>query len=120
MPTPPPPQGAPPFPPYGPLPPGMPGPLFLQPSNAPLAIASLICSIAGFVGFPVLGWIAGVVLGHVALGQIASQPYRYTGRGLALAGLITGYIGLGLVALVIIAALILIPLQIHTTSVPGN
>lgn len=117
-----PPQGTPPFPPqppYGPLPPGMPGPMYLQPSNSPLAIASLICSIVGFVGFPVLGWIAGVVLGHLALGQIKAQPYRYSGRGLAVAGLIIGYIGLGLLVLLIIAALILIPFRVHTT-LSGN
>jgi len=60
----------------------------------PLAIASLIVSLGGLVIFP--GSIVGIVLGHVALAQIAR--HGEAGRGLAIGGLVAGYIitGLGL------------------------
>ena len=48
-----------------------------------LAIASLVLSLVGF------GFIAAI-LGHVALGQIKRQ--NEAGRGLALAGVIIGWV----------------------------
>ncbi len=51
-----------------------------------LAIVSLICSIL---------WIpslVGVITGHIALGQI--KRTGESGRGMAIAGLIIGYIGI--------------------------
>ena len=60
----------------------------------PLAIWSLILSIVGLLGFccggPVLG-IAGVICGHLGLSKINANP-QLQGRGLAMAGLIIGYI----------------------------
>jgi len=60
----------------------------------PLAIWSLVLSIVGFLGFccggPILG-IAGVVCGHLGLSKINANP-QLQGRGLAMAGLIIGYI----------------------------
>ena len=40
-----------------------------------------------------LGSILAVVFGHVALGQIARTPGQ-SGRGLAVAGIVLGYLGL--------------------------
>jgi len=76
-------------------------------SVSPLAIASLVASIAGFFTCPVVG-VIGVVCGHMALGQIRNDPERFHGKGLAIAGLVLGYlliIGIVLfVALFIVAA----------------
>jgi hypothetical protein len=94
----------PPPPGYGP-PPGYQGyqgygypPVQRMPGTNGFAIASLVCSLAGFA------WgvtaILGVVFGHLARGQI-----RQTGQGgdgLALAGLIIGYVFIGLFAFVIL------------------
>jgi Domain of unknown function (DUF4190) len=60
-----------------------------------LAIASLVTGIAGaffslFYGFGLFPSIAGIITGHLARKR---QPYA---RGMWLAGLITGYIGLGI------------------------
>jgi uncharacterized protein YacL len=49
-----------------------------------LAIASLITSF--FIS------IVGIILGHIALGQIKRTGEN--GRGLAIAGLVIGYLGL--------------------------
>jgi hypothetical protein len=58
-----------------------------------LAIASLICSIAGIVTCGVTS-LVGAILGHVGRRQIAQQ--QQSGAGLALAGIITGWIVTGL------------------------
>lgn len=71
-----------------------------------LAIASLITSLVGVVlaaacVVPILACPVGAVLGHVALRRIATSGEQ--GRGLALAGIIVGWIATGLLALVIVA-----------------
>lgn len=86
-------QPAPYLPPYGGAPgyyPGAPTP------NSGLAIASMVCGIAGyltcyFVG--ILG-IPAVICGHMALSRINSSPVPVAGRGMAIAGLILGYLGI--------------------------
>jgi len=55
-----------------------------------LAIASLAL---GVLWMWWLGSILAVVFGHVALGQIARSPGQ-SGRGLAIAGIVLGYLGL--------------------------
>jgi hypothetical protein len=65
-----------------------------------LAIASLVLSLIG----PVC-CIPAIVCGHIALRKIRKEA-AVKGYGLALAGLIIGYIGLGL--LIVLATLILI------------
>ena len=66
-----------------------------------LSIASLCCGIAVFLGLGIfiLPQIAAVVLGHLAL---LREP---AGRGLAIAGLVLGYLGLALTAIVLTFAL---------------
>lgn len=57
-----------------------------------LSIASMCCGIAIFVGFGffILPQIAAVILGHLALKR---EP---AGKGMAIAGLVMGYIGVAL------------------------
>ena len=70
-----------------------------------LAIVSLIASIAGFVIAWGIGSIVGIICGHISLGQIKKTGEE--GHGLAVAGLIVGYIGLALAILsVIIIAIV--------------
>ena len=69
-----------------------------------LAIASLVCSIVGVAACGVTA-IVGVVLGHVARKQIRESGGRQTGEGLALAGLIVGYLLISFVLLVILLAI---------------
>jgi hypothetical protein len=73
-----------------------------QQSTNGLAIASLVLSILWLGG---IGSILGVIFGHVSRGQIRRHPQK--GKGLALAGLIVGYVGLaatiaGTIAVVVI------------------
>ena len=57
-----------------------------------LAIASLICGIASMVCCGLLAGIPAIIMGHMALGRIKLSGQG--GRGLALAGLIMGYISI--------------------------
>ncbi len=53
-----------------------------------LAIASLVCGIAGIIFIPA---VLGVVFGFVARSQIRQSPGTQGGEGLALAGIILGF-----------------------------
>jgi hypothetical protein len=61
------------------------------PTN-PLSIASLVCGLAQFLGFWVVTGIPAIIMGHIARRQIRERGEQ--GDGMALAGLILGYIGL--------------------------
>lgn len=67
-----------------------------------LALVSLILGIAGFVTG--ISALAAIVTGHIALSQIKKRGEE--GRGMALAGLILGYVVvvLGIIAVILIVA----------------
>ena len=67
-----------------------------------LAIGSLICGILFFI-FP--SALVAVVLGHISRSQIRKSQGRQTGSGMALAGLILGYLGISFIPILIIAAI---------------
>jgi hypothetical protein len=79
-----------------------------------LAIVSLISSLVGLFIIPLLGSITAVITGHMSLGQIKQTGEQ--GRGLALAGLIIGYVGLGFMLLGIILLFALLPLIITSAN----
>jgi hypothetical protein len=76
-------------------PPYQPAPL----QNSTTAIISLIAGIAGLTVFPVVGSIVAVILGHMAKGEIARSGGALGGGGAATAGLVLGYVGIGLTVL---------------------
>ena len=59
-----------------------------------LAIASLVLSIIGGYPWASTASIIAVVCGHIALYKIKKDPNVYAGKGIAMAGLILGYLGL--------------------------
>ena len=69
-----------------------------------LAIASLV---AGVLWFGWIGSLAAVVMGHMALSQIARSRGTQTGRSAALIGTAFGYFGLTtLLAIILFSAAI--------------
>jgi len=71
-----------------------------------LAIASLVLGILSF-GLWILAGLPAVICGHVSLSQIKKAAGTIGGRGLAIAGLITGYLGIvGTVVIVLFSAAI--------------
>lgn len=100
-----PPPQPPPQPP--PVPPAGGGPGYsTRPASATngMAIASLACSIGGL--FCGIGFILGVVFGYIAKNQIDQSGGVQQGRGLAVAGLIIGWVGIGLGVLLLLIAII--------------
>ncbi len=69
----------------------------LPPEPKGLSIASLCSGIVVYLGFGVfiLPQIAAIILGHLALRR---EP---AGRGMAIAGLVLGYVGLAITILII-------------------
>lgn len=73
-----------------------------------MAVASLVMGIVSFTLFPFLPSILAVVFGHAARSSIRQSQGRLVGDGLAVAGLVLGYIGVGLLVLGIAIATILL------------
>ncbi len=68
--------------------------------NDGLAIASMVL---GIVWIYWVGSILAVIFGHVALRRIARDGK--SGRGMAIAGLVLGYLGIAVLAIIIVAAI---------------
>jgi hypothetical protein len=84
-----------------------------QPKNCPLAIWSLVCGILAVVlSVACIGplfSIPAVICGHMAYSRIKRSAGMLTGDGLALGGLITGYLGIVLIPIIGIMAAVAIP-----------
>jgi type IV pilus assembly protein PilA len=81
------------------LPPG-------QAETSGKAVASLVCGIFFFF-LPAA--IVAVILGHVSLSEIRRSGGRLVGDGMAIAGLILGYIGFAAIPVILIIAAVAIP-----------
>lgn len=71
------------------------------------AIVSLVCGILFFVP---LAFIAAIVCGHLAFSEIRKSAGRLKGEGIAIAGMVLGYLGLVVaIPMILIIAAIAIP-----------
>ena len=78
--------------------PGVPAPPTYTPPPADgLAIGSLISGV-----FICIGSIPAVIMGHLALGRIARSNGAKGGRGIAIAGVILGWVGTALLLLIVL------------------
>jgi Domain of unknown function (DUF4190) len=89
----------------------------LQPQNSNKAIASLVCGVLFFCG---PASIAAIILGHLALADIKRSANRMTGQGLAIAGLVLGYVGVGLTTLYIVFVLFIFRSTFGGRNIPVN
>ncbi len=71
-----------------------------------LAIASFVLGIGGLTVLPLLGSIIAVLLGYLARSDIRRRPGEVTGDGLAVAGLVMGWIAIGAAILIYVLALL--------------
>jgi hypothetical protein len=79
----------------------------MQEQQKGMAIASMVLGITSLVLFFFFGFILAViaiVLGHIHLSNMKKEPEQYTGRGMAVAGLATGYVSIGFVVLGLVIA----------------
>ena len=75
---------------------------FVQTTTNGLAIASMVLGILWIYW---IGSILALVFGYVAKGQIDRAAGRQSGRGMAIAGIVLGWIGVAALALVVVLAL---------------
>ena len=61
-----------------------------------MAIASLVMGIVGWTLLPLVGSILAIVFGYAARRDIRRRPDELTGEGMAVAGLVLGWIMVGL------------------------
>ena len=73
------------------------------------AIASLILGIAGVFVFPIVPSILAVVFGQKAREELRRET-TLGGEGLATAGIVLGWVGIALVAIVLLFVLLLVVL----------
>lgn len=105
-----------------PTPPPPPQPVYPQPPAAPpplpgnayatapgetsgKAMGSLISGVAAYVIAPFVGAVVAVVLGHLGMSEIKKSAGRLKGDGLAVAGLVLGYLQISVLPFLIIAAI---------------
>ena len=86
------------------LPGGRPSPPPAPPATNTLAIISLSCGIGQLIG-GIFATIPAIICGHIARGQIRRTGEN--GAGMALAGVILGYVGLALTVIAIVAVVLL-------------
>lgn len=66
------------------------------------AVASLVFGILGILGLDICGgFVLTIAFGHIALSQIRNSNGRIGGRGMAIAGLLLGYIPLVIAAVIL-------------------
>lgn len=97
-----------------------PGGSTYSPPNSTMAIVSLVSGILGLTFVPFLGSIVALVTGYMARNEIRDSGGTVGGDGLAVAGLILGWIGvgLGILGLCIGGVALLIPFCLLLFSVP--
>jgi hypothetical protein len=78
--------------------------------NSTLAIVSLISGIVSWFLLPFLAAIVAVITGHMAKNEIKKGNGLVTGNGMATAGLVLGYIQLGLGVCVCIVVAVMLAL----------
>jgi hypothetical protein len=89
---------------------GQPLPLGQPPPASGMAVASLVLGIVALVFFP-LGLMLGVpavMCGHVGWGAIHTEPELVGGKGMVVAGLITGYLGIVIGSLSLLGFVVMI------------
>jgi hypothetical protein len=63
------------------------------------AIVSLIFGLLSWVALPLIGALVAIIAGHMARGEIQRSAGALEGDGLAIAGLILGYVQLAMVVI---------------------
>lgn len=77
-----------------------------QIKTAGIAIWSLVLGILGLTCIGPIGAIPAIVCGHIGLSKIKKAAGALSGQGMAIAGLVLGYVGLVLSVLILPALLL--------------
>ena len=75
-------------------------------STSALAVASLIAGIFSWILMPFIAGVVAVICGHMARGEIKRSNGTLEGDGLAIAGLVLGWINVVLCVLAVAAVVL--------------
>jgi uncharacterized membrane protein len=78
------------------------------PQTSSKAIVSLIFGIAGFILLPLIAGIVAVIVGYSAKGDIRKSAGSLKGEDMATAGIILGWVNLGLAVIGICVGVVII------------
>lgn len=70
------------------------------------SVLAVIALVAGILGLFFFGSLVAVICGHIARSQIRDSQGQQSGDGMALAGLILGYLGLAITLLIFLALVV--------------
>ena len=73
--------------------------------NSTMAMVSLVAAILGFTILPVIGTIVALVTGYAARKETRAIPPQASGDGLATAGIVMGWIQVGLAVIGVCCAI---------------
>jgi len=76
-----------------------PGVVYVQPKTNGFSIAALVLGILWIYW---IGSVLALIFGYVAKGQIERSAGQQSGMGLAIAGIVLGWIGVGTLTLLIV------------------
>jgi hypothetical protein len=65
-----------------------------------------VSGILGWTLVPFIGSIVAVITGHMARGEIRRAPDRIEGDGMAIAGLVLGYVAITMAVLAVIGIIL--------------
>ena len=86
-------------------PPAPPAPYAIAPARptSSTAIVSLVAGLLSWVLLPWIGSIVAIIAGHMARSEIRRSDGALDGDGMALAGMVLGYVQIALTLLAVIA-----------------
>jgi hypothetical protein len=73
--------------------------------SSTMAIVSLVSGILGFTFVPIIGSMVALITGYMARQETRAIPPRASGDGMATAGIILGWVGIGLLVVGICCAI---------------
>lgn len=82
------------------------GNIAVKPSVVPAAVWSLVLGVLSILCLGIVTGIPAIICGHSARSRIRKDPASASGDGMALAGLILGYLGTAVTVLVFLAVVV--------------
>jgi hypothetical protein len=73
------------------------------------AIVSLIMGILAYFVLPIIGALVAIITGHIGISEINNSNGMVKGKGMATAGLVLGYVQLGILVLFVLFLVLLAP-----------
>jgi Domain of unknown function (DUF4190) len=106
---------APPLPAQGNLPAAYPLPVvatpqlvFAPPQTDDKAVISLVLGVLSLISFSILAGIPAIIVGRMSRENIRASSGRLTGEGMATAGIVMGWVSVGLAGVVLLIVLLVV------------